>query len=69
MHIPEEALTKIIDTKSDLLNCKNLYFDALVLAGVLFHGMCTCIVVIEYVSCLHMLNDCILGKALACHSE
>lgn len=67
--IPEEALTKIIDTKSDLLNCRNLYFDAFVPAGVLFHGMRTCIVLIEYVSCLHMLNDCILDKDLACHSE
>lgn len=73
MLIPEEALTKIIDTKSDLLNCRNLYLDALVPAGIFFHGMRTCsgmcIVLIEFVSCLHMLNDCILGKDLACHSE
>ena len=59
--IPEEALTKIVNTKSDLQNCRNLYFDALVPAGVLFPGVCMCIVMTEYIACLHMLSDCILG--------
>lgn len=61
MLIPEEALTKIVNTKTDLQNCRNLYFDALVLAGVLFPGVCMCIVMTENVACLHMLSDCILG--------
>ena len=69
MLIPEEALTKIVNSKSNLLNCRNLYFDALVPAGVLFPGVCTFIVMTEYVACLHILSDCIWGKDLACHSE